>query len=136
MCKGDNMKGLINDLFWPIIIVLCIAYLLLHEIKNRIAIKQLKLKIKYTEIQIVDMQITNKRFSKGMVLRIGGAILPSKLPDTYIVELKYQDSNYEINDEKIYKFYEIGDFVKLKLINNLDESKNLISYELYNLNKN
>lgn len=63
-------------------------------------------------------------------------MLPSKLPDTYIVELKYQDSNYEINDEQIYKVYEIGDFVKLKLVSNLDESKNLISYELYNLNEN
>lgn len=64
MYKGDYMKGLINDLFWPIIIILCIAYLLLHEIKNKITIKQLKLKIKYTDIQIVDMQITNKRFCK------------------------------------------------------------------------
>lgn len=134
--KGDYMKGSINDLLWPIIVILSIIYLLVIEIKKRIAIRELKSKIKYTESQIVDMQIINKGFSEGLFSSIGGSILPSKLPDTYIVELKYEDSNYEINDEEIYKFYEIGDFVKLKLVSNLDESKNLISYELYNLNEN
>lgn len=60
------MKGSINDLLWPIIVIFSITYLLVIEIKKRIAIRGLKSKIKYTETQIVDMQIINKGFSEGL----------------------------------------------------------------------
>jgi len=58
---------------------------------------------------------------------------PSKLPSTYIVELEYEGNKYEINDKEIFNSYEIGQFIKLKLVKRLDENKNIIKYELFKL---
>lgn len=58
---------------------------------------------------------------------------PSKLPSTYIVELEYEGNKYEINDKEIFNSYEIGQFIKLKLVKRLDENKNIIEYELFKL---
>ena len=127
------MKLLIENLFWIIIIIFGSIYLIFLEIENYNNKKYLKYKIKFTEEYIVEMKIINKTFSKGTIMRIGGAILPSVLPNTYTIELEYEGSNYEINDKEIFNSYEIGQFIKLKLVENLDENKELINYELYKL---
>lgn len=127
------MKELIENLFWIIVIVFGSMYLLFVEIKNYKRKRSLKSKTKYIEEDIVSMEIMNKIFCKGTIMLIGGDRVPSKLPSTYVVELEYEGNNYEINDEEIFKSYEVGQFIKLKLIKSLDENKNLIKYDLFQL---
>ena len=98
-----------------------------------IILYNLKYKIKFTEEYIVEMKIINKTFSKGTIMRIGGAILPSVLPNTYTIELEYEGSNYEINDKEIFNSYEIGQFINLKLVKNLDKDKNIIKSDLFKI---
>ncbi|WP_296648743.1 hypothetical protein [Romboutsia sp. 13368] len=62
-----------------------------------------------------------------------GGTLPTKLPDTYIIELEYEKSKYEINDKEIFNSYEVGHLIKLKLVKNLDKNKNIIRYDLFKL---
>ena len=127
------MKLLIENLFWIIIIIFGSIYLIFLEIKNYNNQKHLKSKIKYTEEYIVEMKIINKIFSKGTIMRIGGAILPSVLPNTYTIELEYEGSNYEINDKEIFNSYEIGQFINLKLVKSLDKDKNIIKSDLFKI---
>lgn len=108
-------------------------YLIFLEIENYNNKKYLKYKIKFTEEYIVEMKIINKTFSKGTIMRIGGAILPSVLPNTYTIELEYEGSNYEINDKEIFNSYEIGQFINLKLVKNLDKDKNIIKSDLFKI---
>ena len=116
------MKLLIENLFWIIIIIFGSIYLIFLEIENYNNKKYLKYKIKFTEEYIVEMKIINKTFSKGTIMRIGGAILPSVLPNTYTIELEYEGSNYEI-----------GQFINLKLVKNLDKDKNIIKSDLFKI---
>ena len=127
------MKLLIENLFWIIIIIFGSIYLIFLEIKNYNNQNYLKSKIKFTEEYIVEMKIINKTFSKGTIMRIGGAILPSVLPNTYTIELEYEGSNYEINDKEIFNSYEIGQFINLKLVKNLDKDKNIIKSDLFKI---
>ena len=127
------MKLLIENLFWIIIIIFGSIYLIFLEIENYNNKKYLKYKIKFTEEYIVEMKIINKTFSKGTIMRIGGAILPSVLPNTYTIELEYECSNYEINDKEIFNSYEIGQFINLKLVKNLDKDKNIIKSDLFKI---
>ena len=127
------MKLLIENLFWIIIIIFFFIYLIFLEIENYNNKKYLKYKIKFTEEYIVEMKIINKTFSKGTIMRIGGAILPSVLPNTYTIELEYEGSNYEINDKEIFNSYEIGQFINLKLVKNLDKDKNIIKSDLFKI---
>ncbi|WP_343339160.1 hypothetical protein TPELB_15140 [Terrisporobacter petrolearius] len=125
------MKGLIENLFWIIVIILGSLYLLFIEIRSYKYRRSLKLKIKYTEEDTVSMEIMNKIFSKGTTMKIGGDILPSKLPGTYIVELEYDGNKYEINDKEIFNSYEVGQLIKL--VKSLDQNKNVIKYDLFKL---
>ena len=127
------MKLLIENLFWIIIIIFGSIYLIFLEIENYNNKKYLKYKIKFTEEYIVEMKIINKTFSKGTIMRIGGAILPSVLQNTYTIELEYEGSNYEINDKEIFNSYEIGQFINLKLVKNLDKDKNIIKSDLFKI---
>ena len=127
------MKLLIENLFWIIIIIFGSIYLIFLEIKNYNNQNQLKSKIKFIEEYIVEMEIINKIFSKGTIMRIGGAILPSVLPNTYTIELEYEGSNYEINDKEIFNSYEIGQFINLKLVKSLDKDKNIIKSDLFKI---
>ena len=127
------MKLLIENLFWIIIIIFGSIYLIFLEIENYNNKKYLKYKIKFTEEYIFEMKIINKTFSKGTIMRIGGAILPSVLPNTYTIELEYEGSNYEINDKEIFNSYEIGQFINLKLVKNLDKDKNIIKSDLFKI---
>ena len=127
------MQMLIENLFWIIIIIFGSIYLIFLEIKNYNNQKYLKSKIKFTEEHIVEMKIINKIFSKGTIMRTGGAILPSMLPNTYTIELEYEGSNYKINDKEIFNSYEIGQFIRLKLIECSDKDKNIIKYDLCKL---
>ena len=127
------MKLLIENLFWIIIIIFGSIYLIFLEIENYNNKKYLKYKIKFTEEYIVEMKIINKTFSKGTIMRIGGAILPSVLQNTYNIELEYEGSNYEINDKEIFNSYEIGQFINLKLVKNLDKDKNIIKSDLFKI---
>ena len=128
-----GMKLLIENLFWIIIIIFGSIYLIFLEIKNYNNQNQLKSKIKFIEEYIVEMEIINKTFSKGTIMRIGGAILPSVLPNTYTIELEYEGSNYKINDKEIFNSYEIGQFINLKLVKNLDKDKNIIKSDLFKI---
>ena len=127
------MKLLIENLFWIIIIIFGSIYLIFLEIENYNNKKYLKYKIKFTEEYIVEMKIINKTFSKGTIMRIGGAILPSVLPNKFTIELEYEGSNYEINDKEIFNSYEIGQFINLKLVKNLDKDKNIIKSDLFKI---
>ncbi len=127
------MRQLVENLFWILVIILGSSYLLFIEFKNYKNRRRLKLKIKYTEENIVNMKIINKAFSKGVIMKVGGDIFPSKLPDTYMVELEYKGSKYEINDKEIFNLYNIGQNIKLKLVESLDENKNIVKYDLFKL---
>ena len=122
-----------EDLFWIITIVFGSIYLIFLEMRNFNNKKHLKFKIKFTEVNIVEMKIINKTFSKGTTMRIGGDILPSVLPSTYTIELEYEGSNYEINDKEIFNSYEIGQFINLKLVKSLDKDKNIIKSDLFKI---
>lgn len=127
------MKELIDNLFWIIVIILVSIYLLFIEIKNYKYKRILKSKIHYTEEDIANMEIINKIFCKGTLMKMGGDRAPSRLPSTYIVELEYEGNKYEINDKEIFNSYEVGQFIKLKLVKSLDENKNMIKYDLFKL---
>ncbi|MCC3671300.1 hypothetical protein [Terrisporobacter mayombei] len=127
------MRQLVENLFWILVIILGSSYLLFIEFKNYKNRRRLKLKIKYTEENIVNMKIINKNFSKGVIMKVGGDIFPSKLPDTYMVELEYKGIKYEINDKEIFNLYNIGQNIKLKLVESLDENKNIVKYDLFKL---
>lgn len=122
-----------EDLFWIITIVFGSIYLIFLEMRNFNNKKHLKFKIKFTEVNIVEMKIINKTFSKGTTMRIGGDILPSVLPNTYTIELEYEGRNYEINDKEIFNSYEIGQFINLKLVKSLDKDKNIIKSDLFKI---
>ena len=124
------MKSVIENLFWIIIIIFGSIYLIFLEIRNYNNQNLLKSKIKFTEEYIIEMKIINKIFSKGTIMKIGGNVLPSVLPNTYIIELEYKGINYEINDKEIFNSYEIGQFIKLKLVKSLDKDKNIIKSDL------
>ena len=124
------MKLLIENLFWIIVIIFGSIYLIFLEIRNYNNQKLLKSKIKFTEEYIIEMKIINKIFSKGTIMKIGGNVLPSVLPNTYIIELEYEGSNYEINDKEIFNSYELGQFINLKLVKSLDKDKNIIKSDL------
>lgn len=128
------MKELIDSSFltiWIIVIVLVIIYLLFTEMRNYKYKRSLKSKIKYTEEDIASMEIMNKIFCEGTLMKVDRA--PSKLPSTFIVELEYEGNKYEINDKEIFNSYEVGQFIKLKLVKRLDENKNIIEYKLFKL---
>jgi hypothetical protein len=125
-----SMKSVIENLFWIIIIIFGSIYLIFLEIRNYNNQNLLKSKIKFTEEYIIEMKIINKIFSKGTIMKIGGNVLPSVLPNTYIIELEYKGINYEINDKEIFNSYEIGQFIKLKLVKSLDKDKNIIKSDL------
>ena len=127
------MKQLVENLFWILVIILGTSYLLFIEFKNYKNQRRLKLKIKYTQENIVDMKIINKTFSNGVMTLVGGARLPAKLPDTYMIELEYKGSKYEINDKEIFNSYEIGQFINIKLVNSLDKDKNIIKSDLFKI---
>ncbi|WP_419749407.1 hypothetical protein [Terrisporobacter petrolearius] len=101
--------------------------MILIEVKNLINTRKLKVKIKYTEESIVNMEIVNKLFLKAY------ASVDCKMPDTCIVEVEYDGDMYEIKDEEIFKSYEVCQSIKLKLIKILDENKNLKKYDLFQL---
>ena len=122
-----------EDLFWIITIVFGSIYLIFLEMRNFNNKKHLKFKIKFTEVNIVEMKIINKTFSKGTTMRSGGDILPSVLPNTYTIELEYEGRNYEINDKEIFNSYEIGQSVNLKLVESLDKDKNIIKSDLFKI---
>ena len=124
------MKLLIENLFWIIIIIFGSIYLIFLEIRNYNNQNLLKSKIKFTEEYIIEMKIINKIFSKGTIMKIGGNVLPSVLPNTYIIELEYKGINYEINDKEIFNSYELGQFITLKLVKSLDKDKNIIKSDL------
>ena len=124
------MKSVIENLFWIIIIIFGSIYLIFLEIRNYRNKRILKYEIKFIEEEIVNMKIMNKTFSKGTIMKIGGNILPSVLPNTYIIELEYEGSNYEINDKEIFNSYEVGQFINLKLVKSLDKDKNIIKSDL------
>ena len=113
-----------EELFWPVIIILGSIYLIFIEVKNYKYKRNIMLKIKYIEEDIINMKIVNKSYSKGNLFQY-------KMPDTYIVELEYEDYKYEINDEEIFNSFEIGQYVELKLVKNLDENRNLITYDIF-----
>ena len=127
------MSLLIENLLWIIIIIFGSIYLIFLEIKNYNNQKHLKSKIKFTEEYIVEMKIISKIFSKGTIMRIGGDLIPSVLPNTYTIELEYEGSNYEINDKEIFDSYEIGQFINLKLVKSLDKDKNIIKSDLFKI---
>ena len=127
------MKQLVENSFWILVIILGTSYLLFIEFKNYKDKRRLKSKTKYTQENIVDMKIINKNFSKGTMMLIGGDRVPSKLPATYMVELEYKGNKYEINDKEIYDSYNVGQIIKLKLVESLDENKNVIMYDLFKL---
>lgn len=106
-------------------------YLLFIEIRNYKYERSLKSKIKYTEEDIVSMEIMNKIFCEGTLMKVDRA--PLKLPSTYIVELEYEGNKYEINDKEIFNSYEVGQSIKLKLVKKIDENKNIIKYDLFKL---
>lgn len=116
-----------EDLFWPIFIILGCLYLVFIQVKEYKYKIDLKLKIKYTEQSIVNLEIVNKLFLKAYGSKY------CKMPDTCIVQLEYDGDMYEINDEEIFKSYEVGQFIKLKLVKYLDENKNIIKYDLFKL---
>ena len=60
---------MMEELFWPIIIILIILYLLFTEVKSYKYKRSLKLKIKYIEEDIVEMKIVNKLFFKGYAFK-------------------------------------------------------------------
>lgn len=122
-----------KGLFWPIICVGGIIYLIFIELKNYKLKKNLQNKVEYIKESIVSMEVIDKLFSEGKYGLVGGNRIPSKYPDTYIIKLKYDDSYYEINDEELFNFYNIGESIKLKLITNLDKDKNMVSYEIYSI---
>lgn len=128
------IKQLVEELFWILIIILGGSYLLFTEFKNYKNKKILKSKIKYTQENIVEMKITKKTFSKGVMTVVTGSKLLSRLPDTYIIELEYKGSKYEINDKEIFNSYDVGQSIKLKLVESLDENKNIITYNLFKIN--
>ena len=113
-----------EELFWSVIIILGSIYLIFIEVKNYKYKRNIMLKIKYIEEDIINMKIVNKSYSKGNLFQY-------KMPDTYIVELEYEDYKYEINDEEIFNSFEIGQYVELKLVKNLDENRNLITYDIF-----
>ena len=41
--------------------------------------------------------------------------------------------NPEINDKEIFNSYEIGQFINLKLVKNLDKDKNIIKSDLFKI---
>ncbi|SFJ12605.1 hypothetical protein SAMN02910355_1144 [Terrisporobacter glycolicus] len=118
---------MIEELFWPILIILGCLYLAFIQVKEYKAKRNLELKIKYTEESIVNMKIVNKLFLKAY------PSVDCKMPDTCILELEYDGDMYEIKDEEIFKSYEVDQFIKLKLVKYLDENKNIVKYDLYKI---
>lgn len=118
------------DIFWIIIIIFGTLYFFIKWLIDLTDKVKKKLEVQVTQTNVVPMEVVNKFFVEGKVEKIGGNILPSKYPDSYIIELKYKDSYYKINDYELYNNSNIGDIISLQLINNIDKNGNIINYSI------
>lgn len=92
-----------------------------------------KLKVKTCRESIINLRIDNKMHCPGRSYNSGVNHLWAnpKLPDSYIINCSDKnDVNYSINDKEIFYNYDVGDMIKLKLIENLDKNNEIISYKL------
>ncbi|MGL5314785.1 MAG: hypothetical protein ACRC92_16150 [Peptostreptococcaceae bacterium] len=125
----------VTDVLWGSACIAGIIYFIIIETKKAFNNIVLKLKIKDVKESVVSMKIVNKYFVEGKLQSLGGSKIPSKIPDTYCLELKYQDKIYKINDKCIYEKYKKDEFINIKLIENVDKYGKVISYKLENTYK-
>lgn len=115
------------DIFWIIIIIFGTLYFFIKWLIDLTDKVKKKLEVQITQTNVVPMEVVNNFFVEGKLEKIGGNILPFKYPDSYIIELKYKDFYYKINDYELYNSSNIGDIISLKLINNIDKNGNIIN---------
>lgn len=123
----------VTDILWVSVCIAGITYFIIIEIKKVFDNIIIKLKIKDVKESIVSMKVVNKYFVEGKLQSLGGSKIPSKIPDTYCLELKYQDKIYRINDKCIYEKYKKDEFINIKLIEKVDKEGTVISYKLENI---
>ena len=123
-----------TNAIWLILCIGGLLYYIFIEIVEFIKKIIRKIKIKEVRETRVKMEIIDKYFVKGGIKNITGTKVSATMPDSYIMKLKYKETDYKINDKDIFESYEVGEYVYLKLIEKLDKEQNIISYKLANIN--
>jgi hypothetical protein len=121
------------DILWGAVWILGIIYFTIEYIIVLARRIKVKLKIKTICESIIDVKITNKHFVEGYPLwsTLGqGKLLMFTRIDSYLVEFYYNDINHTINSKDAFEAFDIGDIVKVKLIENLDKNNSIISYKI------
>lgn len=128
--------GYFMNLFFCIVVICGIFYCIIKELSDLYFKLKIRLKINQTIISVVTMEIIDKVFISGKKELIGGNRIPSKYPDSYILELKYKGNYYKVNDYELFERFKIGDTVELNLIENLDKNGKKLSYKLEKIKNN
>ncbi len=121
---------MIKNIIWIIVIILGIIYLFKDNLIYFIKKIRLSLKVKHIRKSIIQMEVIDKYYIKGNIEMVGGNRVPSKYPDSYIIELKYENLLHKINDKEMFNNLYIGCKLEFELVEKLDKYENILSYKL------
>lgn len=113
-----------------VILAIC-AYIIC--IKDFIGSVINKFKVKVCRESIITVSIDNKCHFPGLSYSAGVNTLGArpKYPDTYMIYCSDENGiTYFINDKEIFNNYDLGDMIKLKLVEKLGRNNEVISYEV------
>lgn len=136
MYKTERGVCLDFDILLGLLCILSIMYFIIDYVKD--FVRKIKVKLKTTTIceSIIEVEITNKYFIKGYPLQPhpgkGKYLMPTRV-DSYLVEFHYKDIDHTINSKDIFKEFDIGNIIKIKLIEKIDKNNLVISYKFINL---
>ncbi|MGL5693493.1 MAG: hypothetical protein ACRCXA_05410, partial [Peptostreptococcaceae bacterium] len=108
-----------------LLIIISALYIYIICIKDIISNINNKFKVKRCRKSIISLKIDGKSHFPGISYSSGVNNLGAnpKLPDSYIINCSDEnDVNYFINDKEVFESYDIGDAIKLELIEKLDKN--------------
>lgn len=114
-----------------ILFSLIIMWLFFIEGKDFIMSIIIKLNSKSIRENTVDMLVEDKLFLRGEL--IGCSKYPTRCTDSYNLTLSQGNRQFYVNNKEIFDLVEIGDYIKVNLIEILDKKQNIINYEIKHL---
>ncbi|MGX4600395.1 hypothetical protein [Faecalimicrobium sp. JNUCC 81] len=122
------------NLLFGIFCILGLIILNVEYVLNTIKKLKLKLRTKNLNESIVEVEMKNKNFVHGfsepMSLEKGKGFTTNRI-DSYLVEFEYKEKVYTIDSKYIFEKYNIGDLVKIKLVESLDKNNLILKSEFF-----
>ncbi len=120
-----------RELIWSLACAISIIIMVAMYISEYMEKLKLMLKTKKMRESIIEVEIEKKYFVEGLPLTMAAAKFASpNFPDSYIIDYRYNGRTYSINSQEIFEKYEVGDNIKLKIIERLDKNMDVISFKV------